>query len=129
MVNNAPAWSKNNWEYIYVYSVSGYPVLSVWGGWLAQYGLLLVAIPLVYLGRQVKSIISFKKELKLNNVQNNRSIALYVFLTDAFEIFLVMFFALAFLVFSWSEYYILVSLFFYIVGIKLLQKTIKKEML
>ncbi|MCF6165368.1 hypothetical protein LROSL1_0909 [Furfurilactobacillus rossiae] len=129
LVNNAPAWSKNNWEYIYVYSVSGYPVLSVWGGWLAQYGLLLVAIPLVYLGRQVKSIISFKKELKLNNVQNNRSIALYVFLTDAFEIFLVMFFALAFLVFSWSEYYILVSLFFYIVGIKLLQKTIKKEML
>lgn len=128
LVQNAPAWSKNNWEYTYVYAVSGYPILSIWGGWLAQYGLVLLLFPFVYLIKQVQRVVEFRKEIHEAACANsNVDFKLYLFISDSFEIFLIMFLFLALLIFSWSEYYVLISLFFYIIGTRVLQRTIEKK--
>ncbi|GEK28287.1 hypothetical protein [Furfurilactobacillus siliginis] len=124
LVENAPEWSKSNWEFIYVYATGGYPILSIWGGWLAQFGLLLVVAPVVYIYKQLITTLKFKK-LLLNTNNPTDSSKLYLLLSDAFEIYLAMFAFLAFFIFSWSEYYILISFFFYVVGLKILKKSIE----
>lgn len=48
-----PEWSKHNAEYIEVYSKTAYPVLNDMLGWLARYGVAIVATALVLLGRLV----------------------------------------------------------------------------
>ena len=126
LVQNAPAWSKNNWEYVNVYAISGYPVLSVWGGWLAQYGAILVLPPLAYLYKKLSNVIGFKKSF-VKNKKSDAQIVLSNVTSDAFEIFLIMFFVLSLLVFSWSEYYILICIFFYIQSLKILKVQIEKE--
>ncbi|GKT04277.1 hypothetical protein [Furfurilactobacillus entadae] len=124
LVENSPAWSKHNWEYIYVYSQGGYPILSVWGGWLAQFGLLGTVPVGVYLWRKVKPAVLRLRSLKRQNelIDNER---LLKYIIDAFEVYLVMFAVLAALIFSWSQYYILLPLFFYIVGIRVLEQNIE----
>ncbi|MYV05809.1 hypothetical protein [Furfurilactobacillus milii] len=125
LVENAPAWSKNNWEYIYVYSVTGYPILSVLGGILAQYGVLIVLVPLVYIIKQVQRALNLKRRidlLKAQKIQYEYKTFLVIF--DSFQIFLVMFFVLSFLIFSWSEYYVLLSFFFYTISLRKLEREV-----
>lgn len=125
LVENAPEWSKSNWEFIYVYATGGYPILSIWGGWLAQFGLLLVMPPVIYIYRRLVETVTFKKELLLEMGERTANEKLYLLLTDAFEIYLMMFAFLAFFVFSWSEYYILISFFFYVISLQTLRKSMK----
>ncbi len=113
-----PLNTRYNAEYFAVYSATGYPVLSNAAGWLAQYGLVIVAPVIYYLSRKIKTAYLIKKQLKtLNDAQS----LLYKTVLDSFFYTLIMYFALSVLIFTWSENYYFLMFFVYVVIINLLK--------
>ncbi|KRL56460.1 hypothetical protein [Furfurilactobacillus rossiae] len=124
LMQYVPWRTRNNPEYLTVYSKNSYPILSVWGGWLAQYGLAIVGPILFYIGKRIKLAWTLKARLRASHI-NDR--ALFLTLIDSFEIFLIMYFVLALLVFSWSEYYMLISFFFYVSVLNIAENQLSSE--
>ncbi|MDF8372304.1 O-antigen ligase family protein [Weissella paramesenteroides] len=63
IVDNLPAWSKNNFEYMQVYQHQAYPILNDTFGWLARYGLVFFLIFIWLLFGLVKRSLVVLKEL------------------------------------------------------------------
>ncbi|MFP7153611.1 O-antigen ligase family protein [Weissella paramesenteroides] len=63
IVDNLPAWSKNNFEYMQVYKHQAYPILNDTFGWLARYGLVFFLIFIWLLFGLVKRSLVVLKEL------------------------------------------------------------------
>lgn len=63
IVDNLPAWSKNNFEYMQVYQHQAYPILNDTFGWLARYGLVFFLIFIWLLFGLVKRSLIVLKEL------------------------------------------------------------------
>ncbi|WP_404975225.1 O-antigen ligase family protein [Weissella paramesenteroides] len=63
IVDNLPAWSKNNFEYMQVYQYQAYPILNDTFGWLARYGLVFFLIFIWLLFGLVKRSLVVLKEL------------------------------------------------------------------
>lgn len=114
-----PLDTRYNAEYFAVYSATGYPVLSNAAGWLAQYGLIIVAPIVYYLYRKVRTAYSIKK--RLHALYDAQSL-LYKTVVDSFLYSLVMYFVLSVLIFTWSESYYFLMFFVYVVIINQLQK-------
>ncbi|WP_421017316.1 hypothetical protein [Furfurilactobacillus cerevisiae] len=119
----APAATKTNYEFLTVYAKKAYPILSVWGGWLAQFGLVLVVPVIIYVYRKLKRALSLEKRL-VNSTLKNRE--LFLTILDSFQIFLVMYFVLSILIFSWNEYYMLISFFFYTIALDIIDNELNK---
>lgn len=119
-----PRATRNNPEYLFVYMKQQYPALSNWGAWLAQYGLIVVGPILYYIWKRVRLGIKLKPQLRASTVPNK---SLYLTIIDAFEIFLWMYLILSILVFSWNDYYMTISFFFYVAVITMANKAVQKE--
>lgn len=101
LIENVPAETATNWEYINNFT-QNYSVLSLWGGWLAQFGLIIV-VPIIYKIREmVVNLKPTKKSGKLIDV-----------VYDAMIYSMIIFAVLALFTFHWDEYYIFIPLFFF----------------
>ena len=107
LIENVPVETRTNWEYINDFT-KNYSILSLWGGWLAQFGLLIV-IPIIYKIREVFVKLKPKRETdKFMNV-----------VYDAMIYAIIIFSVLALFTFHWDEYYIFIPLFFFVKVAKL----------
>lgn len=100
---NVPVETKKNVEYIYVYAVSGYPILSVVLGWFAEFGLITIIPMLTYIFRKIKQAFGLGKKYRVGTFEH--------MIVDAFYIFIVMYAVLSTLIFTWSETYYLCVFF------------------
>ncbi|HAT53957.1 MAG TPA: hypothetical protein DCW31_01690, partial [Lactobacillus sp.] len=119
-----PHVTRDNPEYYFVYRKESYPILSNWGGWLAQYGLIIVGPVLYYIVKRLKRAYNLKTELRQSDLKDRQ---LYITLLDAFDIAVMIYAVLAVLVFSWSDYYMLIMFFFYISVIAIATKALDKD--
>ena len=111
-----PTNTIHNWEFRNVYIQSGYPVLSVWGGWLASFGLIGVTPVIIFIVNKCKKARLIYQKLILINSKNSM---FYRTLIESFFYFLFMVVVLSLFMFSWTNIIYLVMLFFYIRIIKL----------
>ncbi|MFD0897526.1 hypothetical protein [Loigolactobacillus binensis] len=119
-----PLSTINNWEYQNIFQKSGYPIQSIWGGWLAGYGLIGVIPVVVFIYHKCKqAMAAYQKIEALNDV----SLTLYQVLIESFFYSLFMLFVLALFTFSWADNIYLVILFFYFVMIKFVGRQLQNE--
>ncbi len=105
-----PTWSTHNWEYENVYSKLGYPVLSGFFGWLAQYGLIIMVPLLFFVTKYIIDLINRRKQYIQAQSDNERFY--YSMLNSSLVTFSVLIPSsfLSFDIFKWSMF---LMLFFY----------------
>lgn len=119
-----PLSTINNWEYQNIFQKSGYPIQSIWGGWLAGYGLIGVIPVVVFIYHKCKQAMAAYQKIK---ALNDTSLTLYQVLIESFFYSLFMLFVLALFTFSWADNIYLVILFFYFVMIKFVGRQLQNE--
>lgn len=102
IVQFAPRNTKLNVEYLWGFS-HHYAVLSDWGGFLAQYGLLFF-LPII---RKIRELFyDFRTKMSQDN--------LTIFVKDAAKYTMIMYGMLALFDFNWFSYYSLISIFVFV---------------
>ncbi|EJO05139.1 hypothetical protein [Oenococcus oeni] len=107
---NVPLWSTHNWEYQYIYSKLGYPVLSGLFGAFAQYGLVIMVPFLFFFSKYIFNLSAKRKHYFNLGVRRDD---FYFSMLNSSEItlFVIIFSSiLSFDLFKWSIFFIL---FFY----------------
>lgn len=113
-------WSTRfNSEYFAVYSASGYPILSNFMGWFAQFGLIIMAPIAIYIVKKVKDVRLILS--KSNDILDNSTQKLYRTIMNSFVFFLIMYLCLSPLIFTWNENYYVIMFFVYVVTISRLK--------
>lgn len=116
-----PIHTIHNWEFRHVYAISGYPILSVWGGWLAGYGLIGIIPVVLFVRHKCQQAVGIYKKLVI--LPDSESL-LYQVLIESFFYALIMFFILALFMFSWISNIYFVVFFFYVVMLKFCAKNV-----
>ncbi|KRK77821.1 hypothetical protein FC16_GL002668 [Loigolactobacillus coryniformis subsp. torquens DSM 20004 = KCTC 3535] len=119
-----PLSTINNWEYQNVFQKSGYPIQSIWGGWLAGYGLIGVGPTLLFVYHKCKQAVKIYQKI---DTLKNSSLTLYQVLIESFFYSLFMLVVLALFTFSWADSIYLVIFFFYFVMIKFVGRQLQNE--
>jgi hypothetical protein len=111
LLEYTPAWTTHNDEYsAYVNYFHSIPILSIFSGWLAQYGLLIVGLFIGYIIRLEREIYKLiRKQI------DSPSYTLYKTIGDSSLIFFLILFPLSFFNFGWNETSFLVMFFFFVV--------------
>ncbi|MFC6170171.1 O-antigen ligase family protein [Loigolactobacillus jiayinensis] len=119
-----PLSTTHNWEYQAIFQQSGYPIQSIWGGWLAGYGLIGIGPILIFIYHKCKQAVTLYQKIDL---RHDTQLTLYQVLIESFFYSLIMLFILALFTFSWSDSIYLVIFFFYIVMIKFVGSQLQNE--
>lgn len=119
-----PLSTINNWEYQNVFQKSGYPIQSIWGGWLAGYGLIGVGPILLFVYHKCKQAVKIYQKI---DTLKNSSLTLYQVLIESFFYSLFMLVVLALFTFAWADSIYLVIFFFYFVMIKFVGRQLQNE--
>lgn len=115
-----PEWSKSNSEYQYVYLKNNYyPILSVFLGWFAQFGTIIMIFITIYIFKLIRDINKITKYL-VNNV-NVKYVSLLNTIKDSANLFVIFYIVMSLLVFQWTDAYFIVVFFFFVVYRQLLK--------
>lgn len=115
-----PAGTTDNWEFLNVFTKSGYPVQSVIPDLFARYGLIIMLPVTFYIGMKIQSALKLKKYINITNVHDEYS-DLGKVTIDAFLIFIVMYLIIGLFSFGWYNSCYFVMFFFYIVSLNLVK--------
>lgn len=111
LLSFTPKWSTHNIEFADFVNVRhSIPLLSIFSGWLAQYGILFVSILIIYIVKLQKNIFQL---IRMQHESN--SYVFYKTIGDASLFFFLMFVPLSFLNFGWNESSFLLTFFFFVV--------------
>lgn len=110
-----PKSTTSNWEFINIFTKSGYPVQSEFFGFFAHYGLILMIPVILFILKKwflaKRLYVQLSKGLKNSNI----NIKFYISLIDSFKFFVIMYVVLSLFSFTWNENYYLLMFFFYVV--------------
>ena len=125
LFENVPLWSTGNWEYHNVYLTENfYPILSIFFGWLAEFGTVCMIFIILYLNKLLKDYRLLSKQAISINHENCQMI---IAIKDAAHFFVYFYIIISFLSFGWSESFYLIMFFFFIVVRQLLKDELSKE--
>lgn len=116
-----PTNTIHNWEFQDIFLQTGYPVQSIWGGWLASFGLIGIVPIVIFIYHKSREALSLYKAIDLVDSDNFR---LYQVLIESFFYSLFMLGILALFTFSWKDNINYVIFFFYIVTFKFAKKQV-----
>lgn len=115
LFQNVPAWSTNNWEYNNIFVTEHfYPILSIFFGWLAEFGTFPVIFLLIYTNKLLKDFRRIEKKAEIYSVDEN-NYKLICVLKDSVHFFVLYYMICSLLSFNWFESIYLIMFFFFIV--------------
>lgn len=111
LLKNVPQWTTNNGEYMYVFSAQNfYPILSVFFGWLAEFGTIIVIFLVVYIYKLLSDFRKFSKQVNL--ITNNEFEYKFIkTISDSVHFFVIFYLISSLFVFYWSESVYLIMFF------------------
>lgn len=114
LLEYVPTWSTKNWEFQNVYRAEGiYPILSVFFGWLAEFGTIVVLLTVIYVYRLLKDYREIS--IKLNKINRDKQdIRVFEAIKDSAHYFAFFYIACSLFVFDWSESIYLIMFFFFV---------------
>lgn len=113
-----PKDTIRNWEFQNIFLQSGYPVLSVWGGWLAGFGLVGVVPVGMFIYHKCKTAVKLYQDISFID---SEQLTLYQVLIESFFYSLFMFCVLALFTFSWNDNIYFVIFFFYLAVFRIIR--------
>ncbi len=123
---NVPLSTTHNWEYLHIYKKLGYPVLSGFLGWFAQFGLIIMIPVIFFIFKYIFSIFRQRKFLLKNNGEHNN---FYSSILSSAEIMICITIPLSFLAFNIFQWPMIFVLFFYWRVFLLSKKTSNQKLL
>lgn len=119
LLQYTPTWTTDNYEFDNFVNVRrNIPILSIFFGWIAQYGILVFLFFTIYIVRLLKSL-----SILVSKFSNSEDYKFYKTLTDSASFFFLIFLPLSFFNFGWNEPSFLVMFFFFVVFRHHLRKT------
>lgn len=123
---NVPDWATNNYEFQNIYYPMGFfPILSVFFGWLAEFGTISMLFVIVFIYKLLRDFRSFSVESKIRKMEPT-DIKLINVLNDAAHYFVLFYFVCSLLVFDWSESIYLIMFFFFVTARTVIKENITK---
>jgi len=124
LFKNIPTWATYNNEFQYVFVANNYyPILSIFFGWLTEFGTIPVILFLIYCYNLLRDFREIKKHAYKNAINKND----YLFISslcDAAHFFVLFYLIISLFSFNWSESIYLI-MFFFFVSVRGLIKTSK----
>ncbi|WP_339197962.1 hypothetical protein [Aeribacillus sp. FSL k6-2211] len=115
LFKNVPIWTTFNYEFQNVYKAENfYPILSVFFGWLAEFGTICVLFILIYIYKLLRDFRSLSKKAKFYK-NNSVNIKILDLIKDSAHYFVFFYIICSLFVFDWSESIYLVMFFFFVV--------------
>lgn len=120
-----PAWAKLNFEYNTVFKPQNYyPILSIFFGWLAEFGTLFMILIVTY---TVKLLNDLRR--LANFVEADQDVRGMVnVIKDAAFYFFIYFFVCSLVSFNWYESIYLIMIFYFVVARQIIKKKYQGEL-
>ncbi|PGR03281.1 hypothetical protein COA23_21760 [Priestia megaterium] len=115
LFQNVPTWATTNNEFQNSWlEYKFFPILSIFFGWLTQFGTVCVIFVLVYISKLLKDYRAFSKRIKLV-ANENYDHKIIDALRDSAHYFFCFYILISMFSFNWSDSAYLIMFFFFVV--------------
>lgn len=127
LFESVPEWARHNNEYVNTFVPRHYyPILSVFLGWLVQFGAIFVGTLIVYVYKLLRDLRLICKKAKYLAISDEK-VKWINALKDSAHYYIVFYLIIALFSFDWSDSIYLLMFFFFVVLRQLLIKYVKLE--
>ncbi|QAA21558.1 O-antigen ligase family protein [Sporolactobacillus terrae] len=120
-----PEWAMSNFEYNTVFKPQNYyPILSVFFGWLAEFGTLFIIFIVTYSVKLLNDLRRLAQSVETNQDERSKVNAI----KDAAFFFFIYYFVCSLVSFNWYESIYLIMIFYFVVARQILRREYQNEL-